>query len=132
MSIPPAQHEDKRLAVVAALVNLVAASRTGLAHHRIGDAVHRLRDGDDQRLHPSATEELAGIPLNFTLRDGWTSPELRAHIEDACVVGALVVNAGGVLHLGPNAFEYRAGPNAQTSNRDRRLVSVPTGSNASA
>jgi hypothetical protein len=130
MSIPPAQHNDARLAMVAALVNLVAAARIGLAYHRIGDAVHRLRGGHD-RLHPSAVDELAGIPLNFTLRDGWTSPELRAHIEDACVVGALAVKAGGVLQLGPNAYDYLAGPRALTSERDR-LVSVPTELNASA
>lgn len=119
----PADRTD----AVRLLVAVIAQQQEGApSWRRVGALLHQRRERF--AAHAPADERL--IPLRFTVRDGWSSPELRAAISDACAVQALVLHPGGLLQLGPHADAYLEAVDVDAGStpsrlRPRRLLSVP-------
>jgi hypothetical protein len=99
-----------RLAAVGLLVELVAetASRS-TTWRNLGALLHeryQANGGSNASRGSLACRDEPRIPLRFTLREGWTSQQLRERIADACALGALHTERGGILRLGPAADAY--------------------------
>jgi hypothetical protein len=105
--------ESSQLAIVAGLVIVVALQPAQeISYQMVGPAIRSVlaresTDGQrDLQLTDGEVDQLAAIPVRFTVRDGWSSPQLRRHLQDACALGALVIGTGGVVRLGPSAQDF--------------------------
>lgn len=68
---------------------------------------------------------LHSIPVTFSVRDGWASPQLRQALQVACALNFVILGAGGNITAGPAASRATEMLDPRTGWPRPWLVSAP-------